>query len=114
MNFENQLQQWVQIDNQLKTFSEKIINLRKQRNTLSENITKYAISNNLYGKKINISNERIQISNTKLAEPLTFKYLEKTLSEIIQNESQVKIIIDKLKQKRNIKVIPEIKRFSDN
>jgi hypothetical protein len=114
MNFENQIQQWVQIDNQLKTMNEKVKDLREQRNSLTNNITKYAVSNNLYGKNINISNERIQISNTKLAEPLTFKYLEKTLSEIIQNESQVKLIIEKLKQKRNIKTIPEIKRFSYN
>ena len=114
MNFENQIQQWVQIDNQLKSFNEKIKNLREQRNALTENITKYAISNNLQNKNINISNERIQISNTKLAEPLTFKYLEKTLGEIIQNESQVKLIVEKLKQKRNIKIIPEIKRFSNN
>ena len=114
MNFENQIQQWVQIDNQLKSFNEKIKNLREQRNSLTENITKYAISNNLHNKNINISNERIQISNTKLAEPLTFKYLEKTLGEIIENESQVKLIIEKLKQKRNIKIIPEIKRFSNN
>jgi hypothetical protein len=49
-----------------------------------------------------------------LAEPLTFKYLEKALGEIIQNESQVKLIIEKLKQKRNIKTIPEIKRYSNN
>jgi hypothetical protein len=114
MNFESQIQQWVQIDNQLKSFNEKIKNLREQRNSLTENITKYAISNNLQNKNINISNERIQISNTKLAEPLTFKYLEKTLGEIIQNESQVKLIVEKLKQKRNIKIIPEIKRFSNN
>jgi hypothetical protein len=114
MNFENQIQQWVQIDNKLKTLNEQIKGLREQRNSLTNNITKYAVSNNLYGKNINISNERIQISNTKLAEPLTFKYLEKTLSEIIQNESQVKLIIEKLKQKRNIKTIPEIKRFSYN
>jgi len=114
MNFENQIQQWVQIDNQMKIYNEKIKNLREQRNSLTENITKYAITNNLYNKNINISNERIQISNTKLAEPLTFKYLEKALGEIIQNESQVKLIIEKLKQKRNIKTIPEIKRYSNN
>lgn len=114
MDFENQIQQWVQIDNQLKTFNEKIKHLREQRNSLTEYITKYAITNNLYNKNINISNERIQICNTKIAEPLTFKYLEKALGEIIQNESQVKIIIEKLKQKRNIKTIPEIKRYSNN
>ena len=114
MSFENQIQQWVQIDDQLKTINEKVKILREKRNLLTENITKYATSNNLSDKRLNILNEKIQISNTKLAEPLTFKYLEKTLNEIIQNENQVKIIIEKLKQKRTIKIIPEIKRFSNN
>jgi hypothetical protein len=114
MNFENQLQQWLQIDNQLKTYNEKIRVLREQRSSLTENITKYAISNNLSDKNLKMFNERIQISNTKIAEPLTFKYLEKTLGEIIQNENQVKLIIEKLKQKRNVKIIPEIKRYSNN
>ena len=114
MNFENQLQQWLQIDNQLKTYNEKIRVLREQRSSLTENITKYAISNNLSDKNLKMFNERIQISNTKIAEPLTFKYLEKTLGEIIQNENQVKLIIEKLKQKRNLKIIPEIKRYSNN
>ena len=114
MNFENQLQQWIQIDNQLKTFNEKVRVLREQRNSLTENITKYAISNNLSDKNLKMFNERIQISNTKVAEPLTYKYLEKTLGEIIQNENQVKLIIEKLKQKRNVKIIPEIKRYSNN
>jgi dihydroorotase len=45
---------------------------------------------------------------------LTFKYLEKTLGEIIKNESQVKLIMEHIKQKREIKVVPEIKRFSAN
>jgi hypothetical protein len=114
MNFENQLQQWLQIDNQLKTYNEKIRVLREQRSSLTENITKYAISNNLSDKNLKMFNERIQISNTKIVEPLTFKYLEKTLGEIIQNENQVKLIIEKLKQKRNVKIIPEIKRYSNN
>jgi hypothetical protein len=114
MNFENQIQQWIQVDNQLKSINEKVKGLREQRNSLTENITKYAIDNNLSNKHIKIFNERMLISNTKIAEPLTFKYLEKTLSEIIQNENQVKIIIERLKQKRNIKIIPEIKRFSNN
>jgi len=108
------LQQWIQIDNQLKTYNEKTKVLREQRNSLTENIIKYATINNLTDKNLKMFNERIQISNTKINEPLTFKYLEKTLGEIIQNENKVKLIIEKLKQKRNIKIIPEIKRYSNN
>ena len=64
MNFENQIQQWVQIDNQLKSFNEKIKNLREQRNSLTENITKYAISNNLHNNRnTNYIHNKMHIDN---------------------------------------------------
>ena len=70
--------------------------------------------NNLYNNTVTISDGRLRFSNTKTTEPLTFKYLEKSLSEIIKNESQVKAIIEHVKQNREVKVIQEIKRVSNN
>ena len=114
MSFENQIQQWVSIDNQLKVINEKAKELREKRNTLTENITNYAQVNNMYNSTIQISDGRLKFANTKVTAPLTFKYLEKTLGEVIKNESQVKTIIEHLKQKREIKNVSEIKRFSNN
>ena len=114
MSFENQIQQWVQLDNQLKQINEKIKELREKRNALEQNITKYASSNNLSNATVQISDGRLKFANTKVQEPLTFKYLEKTLSEVIKNDSQVKLIMEHIRQKREVKVVPEIKRFSNN
>jgi cell division septum initiation protein DivIVA len=114
MNFEGQIQQWVSIDNQLKQLNEKIKDLREKRNVLEKNITTYASSNNLSNATIQISDGKLKLSNTKVPEPLTFKYLERTLGEIIKNDNQVKLIMEHLKQKRDIRIVPEIKRFSNN
>ena len=114
MSFENQIQQWVSIDNQLKVINEKAKELREKRNTLTENITNYAQHNNMYNSTIQISDGKLKFANTKVTAPLTFKYLEKTLGEVIKNESQVKTIIEHLKQKREVKNVSEIKRFSNN
>ena len=114
MNFENQIQQWVVIDNQLKILNEKTKDLREKRNALTSNITNYAYNNGLSNKSIQISDGKIKISNSKIAEPLTFKYIEKTLGEVIKNETHVKMIMEHLKQKRESKIVPEIKRFSNN
>jgi dihydroorotase len=114
MSFENQIQQWVSLDNQLKQLNEKTKDLREKRNTLEEKITNYASSNNLSNATVEISDGKLKFVNTKVQEPLSYKYLEKTLSEIIKNESQVKLIMEHIKQKRAIKIIPEIKRFSNN
>jgi len=114
MSFENQIQQWVSIDNQLKKINENVKELREKRNTLEQTITSYASSNNLSNISIKISDGRLKLTTTRIPEPITFKYLEKTLSEVIKNESQIKLIMEQIKQKRNIKIVPEIKRFSNN
>jgi len=114
MSFENQIQQWVSLDNQIKTLNEKTKELRDKRNKLEENITNYASSNNLSNSTIQITDGKLKLVNSKVAEPLTFKYLEKTLSEVIKSDSQVKLIMEHIKQKRSVKIVPEIKRFSNN
>jgi len=114
MSFESQIQQWVSLDNQIKQLYEKTKDLREKRNTLENNITTYASNNNLSNSTIQISDGKLKFVNTRVQEPLTFKYLEKTLGEVIKNENQVKLIMEHLKQKRAVKNIPEIKRFSYN
>ncbi len=114
MSFEGQIQQWVQIDNQLKQLNDKAKELRDKRNLLEQNITNHAFSNNLSNSTVKISDGRLKFVNTKVQEPLTFRYLEKTLSEIIKNESQVKLMMEHIREKRSVKIVPEIKRFSNN
>ena len=111
---ENQLTYWAQIDNKIKELNETIRNIREKKNTIEKNITNYIINNNLSNTTINIGKDKFRFSNTKIPEVLTFKYLEKTLKEIIKNDAQVQHIIDQIKLKRAIKLVPEIKRFSNN
>jgi hypothetical protein len=111
MNLDNQIQQWVNIDDQIKLLNTKAKELREKRNVLEQNITNYAASNNLSLSSIPINGGKLKIVNTRLPEPLSYKYLENTLSEIIKNENQVKLIMEHIKQKRNIKTITEIKRY---
>jgi hypothetical protein len=114
MSFDNKIQQWVQIDNQLKKLNEQAKQLREQRNILESNLTNYAKTNNMTDTTIKVNNDKLKFVDTKVPEPLTFKYLEKTLGEIIKNDSQVQLIMEHIKQKRSVKVVPEIKRFYSN
>ena len=114
MSFEGKIQQWVSLDNQLKNLNAKTKELRENRNALEENITSYASINNLSNTTVQISDGKLKFAYTKVPEPLTFKYLEKTLGEVIKNESQIKLIMEHIKQKRAVKIVPEIKRFSNN
>ena len=114
MSFENNIKQWIAVDNQLKSLNDKMKTLRDTRNTLSGNITDYAKQNNLSNSTVNIGDEKLKFVNSKVQPPLTFKFLEKTLGEVIRNEVQAKQIVEQIKDKREVTIVPEIKRFSNN
>ncbi len=114
MSFETKIQEWVQIDNELKNLNNHVRLLREQKYKLEMNLNNYAKHNNMTESIVQIGNNKLKFAETKVQEPLTFKYLEKTLGEIIKDESKVKLIMEHIKQKRAVKIVPEIKRFSIN
>jgi FtsZ-binding cell division protein ZapB len=114
MSFEQNIQQWVSIDNQIRLLNDKIHELREKKSQLSENITTHVEQNNLRNATVQISDGKLRFVNTKVSSPLTFKYVEKSLGEVIKNQTQVKQIVEYLKEKRDVKVVPEIKRISNN
>lgn len=111
MDFKEKLSKWVNLDNQIKQLNENIKELRNERNNLENEITIYSNENNLININIPLNDGKLRIVNTKVNEPITFKYLEKTLEDIIQNEEQIKIIMEHIRQNRESKVISEIKRY---
>ena len=114
MSFEQNIQQWVSIDNQLKLYNDKIRDLREKKCDITETIMEHASNNNLLKSVIQLSDGKLKITETKVQEPLTFKYLEKSLGEIIKSEEQVNQIMNYIKKKRETKIVSEIKRYSNN
>lgn len=111
MSFDNKIQQWIHVDNQLKRMNEQVKLLREQRNSLEQNITTYAKTNNMMDTTVQFSTDKLKFIESKIQEPLTFKYLERSLKEIIKNDNQIQMIINHLKQNRNSKSVLEIRRY---
>jgi hypothetical protein len=114
MNFEQTIQQWVLLDNQVKIYNEKLKELRNKRDNIEEKLSQHALNNNLTNSVIKITDGKIKFVNTKTTCPLTFKYLEKSLGEIIKNTEQVTSIINHVRNNRECKIVPELKRFYNN
>jgi hypothetical protein len=113
MSFESHVQQYVTVDNQIKILNEKLKTLRDTRTALTERLTTQALSNNMINSTINISDGKLKFADVKVQTPLTFKYVERVLGEVISNKAQVNQIMEHLKQKREVKVIKDIKRISN-
>ena len=99
--------QWISFDNELKILNEKIKQLRNKKDELEEQLfAKHPINSS-----VNVGDGALKFTHTKTATPLSFKYLEKSLGEIIKNETQFKQIMNHIKTQREIKLVPEIKRL---
>lgn len=111
MSFEENMHKWIQLDNQIKLLNEKIHNLRETKNNLTQKINSHVQETRLSTSVFQLNDTKIKFYNTKVSQPITFKYLDDCLKRIIKNENQVIQIIEYIKQKREIKTIFEIKRI---
>jgi len=114
MSFEDNIKEWVQLDNQIRLYNEKIKVIRERKSELLERILgeNKEFDKNLNNRTIDISDGKLKFQNSKQTSPLTFKYLQDSLHKIIRNEKQVEQIVNYLKENREIKLVPEIKRSS--
>ena len=110
--FEQKIQRWVSLDNQIKSYAEKINELREAKTRVNEEILEHVEKNNLDKATVQITGGRLRFVKSRVANPLSFKYIEKTLATIISNPTQVNQIVDVLKENRDIKTVTEIKRYS--
>ena len=105
------IQNWVEMDNELKKLNEKAKDVRTRKNDIEDKIMTCVEDNNMNNSVVNITDGKIKFCETKQTSPLTLGFLEKCLSEVIANQSQVKQIVDYIKSKRETKMVPEIKRY---
>ena len=105
------IQSWVELDNELKKLNEKTKDIRTRKNDIEDKIITYVEDNNMNNSVVNITDGKIKFCETKQTSPITLGFLEKCLSEVIANQSQVKQIVDYIKSKRETKMVPEIKRY---
>ena len=105
------IQTWVELDNELKKLNEKTKDIRTRKNDIEDKIITYVEDNNMNNSVVNITDGKIKFCETKQTSPITLGFLEKCLSEVIANQSQVKQIVDYIKSKRETKMVPELKRY---
>lgn len=113
-SFEDNIRSWVRLDNQLKILQEQVKNLREEKTGLTQNIHQYAQNNNLSDRVVNISDGRLRFAQTQSTQALTFRFLEEALVEIIPNVETVNKILTHIKNKREVKKVPDIKRYYNN
>jgi len=112
--FVEDVRKWALIESQLKIVNEKTKKMRNMKNELSDKICKYIIDNKVSDNKVKISDGEIRVYDKKEYSPLTFGYIEKTLSDLISDKEKVEYIVAYLKEKREITTSHDLKRTHNN
>lgn len=110
MSFEENIKQWVKLDNEIKKHNDYLKDLREQKSSLQDKIQLYIENNDLEQATIQISDGKLKFATLKQQTPLSLKFVKECLQEIISSSEQVDTIIDHIKSSRNYKLIKDIKR----
>ena len=108
--FIENIKTWVLIDSKLKLINEKIKEMREKKTYLLNQINTYVYDNNMKDTKIEISDGELAFCERKEYAPLTYKYVEECLQNIITDEKHIDYIMKYIKDNRKIKVVNDIKR----
>jgi len=113
MSLEENIKQWVRLDDQLKTVNEKAKEIREHKNKFEENILLYVEKNNLENATAKITGGKLKFVENKQTAPLTLKFVEECLNQSISDKEKIKEIMMNLKEQREVKYVKDIKRYFD-
>ncbi|MAU35900.1 MAG: hypothetical protein CMD14_00815 [Flavobacteriales bacterium] len=112
--FQNNIKQWVTIDNNIKTLSENLKDLKAERSQISDNILNFVEQENLNTTTIQINDGALKFTKTKQTSNLTLSYVKECLEKCISNEDDINTIMNVIKTSRESKYSNEIKRSYKN
>ena len=109
-DFQTSIKAWVEVDNELKILNNRARELREERREIQDEILEYVETNKLSNATVNISDGQLKFANVRQQSALTYTHVKNCLMDCIQSEEDVKKIMKYIKQKREVKYVPDIKR----
>lgn len=109
--FDKQIQKWVEMDNKIKKINAELKTSRELKNDLETSIMATVNSKKLLNTSLSLPDGKLRFVETKTTNPISLTFVEQCLNDLIPNKSQVQHILKYIKEKREIKINPEIKRY---
>lgn len=109
--FDKQIQKWVEIDNKIKKINAELKTSREMKNDLETSIMTTVNNKKLLNTTLSLPDGRLRFVETKTTNPISLTFVEQCLNTLIPNKSQVQHILKYIKEKREIKINSEIKRY---
>ena len=126
MSIQDNVKDWVTVDNRIKSLSEQLKDLRNTKKAYEDNMVTWANSNTaddgsgrpVQRPVIRISDGKLRFVETRQTAPLSLKYVEQRLKILLENSTpnaseMVALIMKDLKDHRETKIVQEVKRVYD-
>ena len=110
MNYTNAIKTWVHYDNLIKKYNDDIKPIREKKKSIETQILNYTEKKQLENNIIKISNDNLSFKRSVTTQPLSIKFIQKCLSDIIPNDNHVNSIINYIESKRETNERMHIKR----
>lgn len=123
MSIQNNVKDWVAIDNSIKKLNDELRELRDKRKLQEEAMISWADTHASGAKPvIKISDGKLRFVETKQTAPLTLKYVSERVLSVLGSLSNLSsnsveaihdMIMEDLKTNRECKIVREVKRSFD-
>ena len=108
--FEEQIKKWVSLDDKQKHLAEQTKLVRDEKNATCEKILSYVETNGLGSATVRISDGKLKFASASQPAPLSLKFVNECLSQCLPNSGLVEQIMNYIREKRQVKTRPEIRR----
>tara|TARA_B110000208_G_scaffold179648_1_gene228640 strand:+ start:304 stop:648 length:345 start_codon:yes stop_codon:yes gene_type:complete len=110
--FNSNVIQWVEYDNQIKQYNDKIKSIKSDKSTLEVNILSHIENNDLKNNVFNLSSysSKLQYNSNKSYETMTNKYLLDNFTKYFNDENKAKELLEFLKNNRKFDNKVSLKR----
>ena len=110
--FNSNIIQWMEHDNEIKQYNEKIKELKSKKYTLESNILSHIENNDLKGNIFNLPSysSKLQYNNVKSYETMTNKYLTEKFTKYFNDPVKAIELLEFLKNERKFEHKVSLKR----
>ena len=105
------IRKWVSYDDRIKTLQKDLANLRKEKKSITENLTSIMKENNI--DEFDINNGKLVYTRSKTKAPLSKKHLLNSLNQFYKNDSDMVNELTKFIMESRLEVTKEQIKHKD-
>lgn len=110
MSLEDSIRSWVSVDNRVRQLTEELQKLREKRSEVGKALLDQARQREAMTSRVRVSDGYIRFTRTRVAPPLTLKYVDTCLARCIPDPNQAARIMRFIKEARPVKEETTIRR----